>query len=266
MAAKMTGSSLCAGYDGVEVLKGVSVELMTGEMLGVIGPNGSGKTTLLRTLSRSLRPTSGEVLLDGHDAYAASAREFARRVAVVPQETLIPFEFSVQEVVTMGRSPWLGRFSVEGQHDADIVGQALDLTGTAALRDRPVDRLSGGERQRVMLARALAQQPEVLLLDEPTSHLDLAFQFEVMDLVRELCRDHGLAVLAVLHDLNLACHYCDRLLLVNDGQSQASGMPAEVMTADTLRQVYGVEVVVAEHPLTGRPYVMAAPGRASAQA
>ena len=257
MGAHFSIDNLHAGYNGAAILNGVSIDLRASEFAGVIGPNGSGKTTLLRSMSRVLRPLSGLVKLDDRDIYAVHARDFARRVAVVPQDTLVAFDFSVLEIVLMGRSPRLGRFAVEGTRDTDIALAALARTGTAHLKDRQITALSGGERQRVMVARALAQEPEVMLLDEPTSHLDISFQFEIMDLVKSLNREQGMTVLAVLHDLNLASQYCDRLVMIGQGSVQADGSPDEVITADNIRRVYGAEVWVRRHPATSRPYVIA---------
>lgn len=257
MGADYTIDNLHAGYDGPAILQGISIELPESEFAGVIGPNGSGKTTLLRSMSRVLAPMGGSVTLDGRDIYSIPAREFARRVAVVPQDTLVAFDFSVLEIVLMGRSPRLGRFAVEGVRDTEIALEALARTGTAHLRDRQINALSGGERQRVMVARALAQEPDALLLDEPTSHLDISFQFEIMDLIKSLNRERGMTVMAVLHDLNLASQYCDRLILIGQGSVQADGSPDEVITADNIRRVYGAEVWVRKHPATSRPYVIA---------
>jgi iron complex transport system ATP-binding protein len=259
MSVMMTARSVSAGYGGADILKQITLELVSGKLVGVIGPNGSGKTTLLRAMSRSLRPSSGQVVLDGKDIFAIHARDFARRVAVVPQETLVPFDFSVLEVVLMGRSPWLGRFDLEGPPDIEAAEEALAVTGTAYLKDRPINALSGGERQRVILARALAQRPEILLLDEPTSHLDIAYQLEMMDAVSRLCRDQGLAVMIVLHDLNLAGQYCDSVAIIAGGELQAVGSPAEVITPENIGRIYGVNVWVNGHPTTGKPYVTLGP-------
>ncbi|MHB9036572.1 MAG: heme ABC transporter ATP-binding protein [Armatimonadota bacterium] len=256
MNAKIRVDNVHAGYNGVQVLRGVSLELADSEFVGIIGPNGSGKTTLLRTMSRALAPQSGFVQLDGKNIYTIPAREYARKVAVVPQDTVVAFDFSVMDVALMGRSPRLGRFAVESSRDVAIALDALARTGTDHLKDRPINALSGGERQRVMMARALAQEPEILLLDEPTSHLDISFQFEIMDLVKGLNREHGLTVLAVLHDLNLASQYCDRLVIIGQGTVQACGTPDEVISSDNIRRVYGAEVWVRRHPTTHRPYVI----------
>jgi len=257
MSADYAIDNLRAGYSGAPILDGVSMRLGQSEFAGIIGPNGSGKTTLLRSMSRVLAPMRGSITLGGRDIYSIPAREFARRVAVVPQDTLVAFDFSVLEIVLMGRSPRLGRFAVEGAHDGEIAMASLERTGTAHLADRQINALSGGERQRVLVARALAQEPEVLLLDEPTSHLDISFQFEIMDLVKSLNRERGMTVLAVLHDLNLASQYCDRLILVGQGNVRADGSPDDVITADNIRRVYGAEVWVRKHPATSRPYVIA---------
>ena len=257
MAIKIKVENLHAGYNGSTILKGVSLDMEESDFVGIIGPNGSGKTTLLRTMSRALPPDSGSVELDSRNIYSIPSREFAKRVAVVPQDTLIAFDFTVLEVVLMGRSPRLRRFGIEGNKDVVIAMDALARTGTDHLSDRPINALSGGERQRVLVARALAQEPELILLDEPTSHLDISFQFEIMDLVRSLNRERGLTVLAVLHDLNLASQYCNRLVMVGNGQIQAIGSPEEVITSDNIRRVYGAEVWVRKHPTTHRPYVIA---------
>ncbi|MCE5199636.1 ATP-binding cassette domain-containing protein [bacterium] len=253
---KFRSDNVCAGYREAHVLKGVSVELEESGFVGIIGPNGSGKTTLLRVMSRALPPESGLVELEGKNIYSISSREFARRVAVVPQDTFVAFDFAVMEVALMGRSPRMGRFAVETSRDIDLAMDALTRTGTQHLKDRPITALSGGERQRVMMARALAQEPEVLLLDEPTSHLDISFQYEIMDLVKNLNRERGLTVLAVLHDLNLASQYCDRLVMIGQGIVQACGTPEEVVTSDNIRRVYGAEVWVRRHPTIHRPYVI----------
>lgn len=257
MGAGISADNISAGYNGAMVLKGVSVDLGESDFLGLIGPNGSGKTTLLRAMSRALPPASGFVTLDDRDIYSIPAREFARRVAVVPQDVLVAFDFTVLEIVLMGRSPRLGRFSIEGSRDVEIAMAALAQTGTEHLKDRSLNALSGGERQRVMVARALAQEPEILLLDEPTSHLDISFQFEIMDLVKSLNIEKNLSVMAVLHDLNLASQYCGRLVMIGGGVVCAEGAPEEVITSDNIRSVYGAEVWVRRHPTTNRPYVIA---------
>ena len=244
-------------YDeDILALKGVSLDVESGEFLGVIGPNGSGKTTMVRVLSRGEKPRSGSVLLEDEDIWDISPKAFARRVAVVPQDTSIAFDFSVFEVVLMGRSPHLGRFSLERPADIQAAEDAMRLTNITHLSSRSINALSGGETQRAIIARALAQQTDILLLDEPTSHLDLNYQFEIMDLLRALNRERGITVVVVMHDLNLAAQYCGRLVLMNRGEVLAQGGPEDVVTETAIREAYGAEVWVRKHPVTGRPYVI----------
>jgi iron complex transport system ATP-binding protein len=237
----------------------VSLSLAAGEFVALAGPNGAGKSTLLRALSRVLRPRGGAVLLDGGDLYALAARQSARAIAVVPQETSIDFDFTCEEVVLMGRAPHLGRFESEGERDRAVVREAMERTGTWDLRRRSIRELSGGERQRVVLARAFAQEPRVLLLDEPTAHLDLAYQVQVLRSVRALRREKGTAILAAMHDLNLASACADRIVLLSKGRVVASGRPEEVLVPDVVREVFGGDVTVRPHPETGRPSVWVTP-------
>jgi iron complex transport system ATP-binding protein len=246
---------LTIGYNGEPVLREVSLAAARGQLVGIVGPNGSGKSTLVRSLSRVLPPLSGRVLLDAADIYRMTARELARRLAVVPQDNQVAFDFPVREVVLMGRAPHLSRFGLERPQDYAIADEAMRLTHTEVFAHRPITSLSGGERQRCMIARALAQQPEVLLLDEPTAHLDINHQIEILDLTRRLTAERGLATLVVLHDLNLASQYCDHLVLVAQGRTLAEGTPQEVVTESRIRAAYGADVHVRLHPTSGRPYV-----------
>ncbi len=234
-----------------------------GAFVGIVGPNGSGKSTLLHALSRALRPALGVVLLGGSDLYAdLKARDAALSLAVMPQETAVSLDFTVREVVRMGRSPHLPRrpFASESAADEQIVTDSLAAVGLTDLADRIVPTLSGGERQRVLLARALAQQPAVLLLDEPTSHLDLRHQSETLALARSLAHNQNKAILAVLHDVNLAAAWCDEIVLVSEGRIAAQGTPSEALTPETLLQVYGLRVRVGPAPGTGRPLIVPLPG------
>ncbi|BDG59106.1 heme ABC transporter ATP-binding protein [Caldinitratiruptor microaerophilus] len=251
----------CA-YGAHPVLAGVTLQVRRGEFAGIVGPNGSGKTTLLRAIARVLAPTAGSVLVDGRDVARLGARALAREIGAVAQDTAVPFDFTVEEIVQMGRLPHLGPLQAEGPRDRQAVERALALTRTDALRDRPVTGLSGGERQRVLLARALAQEPRILLLDEPTAHLDVGHQVEVMDLIWRLNRTAGVTVLAVLHDLNLAAQYCDRLFLLSGGRLLAAGTPAEVLTETWIRTAYGAHTVIVRHPRTGCPQVLPLAGDA----
>ena len=248
--------------DDPPVLTQFSLALEPGVFLGIIGPNGSGKSTLIRALSRALKPRGGAVLLGDDDLYEShSARSAARMVGVVPQDTSVSLDFSVREVVRMGRAPHLPArpFASETPADEQIVTEALKSARVDDLAGRSVTTLSGGERQRVLLARALAQQPDVLLLDEPTASLDLRHQAETLTLARNLAHDGGKAVLAVLHDVNLAAAYCDILVLMHHGNIAAQGTPAEVLTAENLQAVYGARVWVRPHPISGRPLVLSLP-------
>jgi iron complex transport system ATP-binding protein len=257
MILEVTGVS-CA-YDGVEVLSDVTLRVAPGEFVAVAGPNGSGKSTLLRAMSRVLRPRLGSALLDGRDLYALPARESAQAIGVVPQESLLDFEFTVEEVVLMGRAPRLGRFQSEGERDRAVAREAMERTGTWELRARSILELSGGERQRVILARAFAQEPGVLLLDEPTAHLDLAYQVQMLRLAKSLRDERRTAVLATLHDLNHAAAYADRVVLLSKGKIAAVGTPREVLVEPTLREVFGADVAVRAHPDTGAPLVLVKP-------
>jgi iron complex transport system ATP-binding protein len=242
---------LSAGYGPVVALRDVFFRLDRGDMVAVVGPNGSGKSTLLRVLAGVLRPTAGTVRLDGRDLDRYERREVARRIAVVPQETALEFPFSVTEVVLMGRAPHLGRFGFPGPRDLAIAHEAMRRTGVDALARRSLTELSGGERQRVVIARALAQEPDVLLLDEPTAHLDIRHQVEINDLLAELNHDRGLAIVAVLHDLNLAAMYYRAVAVLADGRIHSLGAPADVLTHATVHAVYGTEAYVARNAVTG---------------
>jgi iron complex transport system ATP-binding protein len=245
-----------SGKREIVALREVSLALVAGEVLGLVGPNGSGKTTLIRAVTRVVRPSSGEVWLDGVDVRSLSQMEVARRVAVVPQEPALPLAFSALECVLMGRTPHLRLLENEGASDFEAARRAMERTETWEFAERPVGELSGGERQRVVVARALAQETPVLLLDEPTAHLDIGHQAAVLALMRELCREEGKAVLAVVHDLTLAAAYCDRLVLLAPGGTVAAeGTPNEILQSDVLSAVYGTEVEVFAHPRTGRPVV-----------
>ena len=243
-------------YGSRPVLADVTLAVAGGELVGVIGPNGGGKTTLVRLLSGVLAPDAGVVRLGGRPLAAYRRRDLARRLAVVPQDPTLEFPFTALEVVLMGRAPHLAALGFPRAGDVAIARAAMARLDVAELEDRPLDRLSGGERQRVLLARALAQEPAVLLLDEPTTHLDLRHQVGIYDVVHDLGRRGGVAVLSVLHDLNLAALYCDRLLLLAGGRVVRQGPPAEVLDAETLRRAYATDVRVTTNPVTGAPVVL----------
>ena len=233
------------------VLNDVFLSVERGEIVGVLGPNGSGKTTLLKLLGGVYRPETGSVTLDDRPIIEWSQREIARRIAFVPQETHAPFDFSVLDIVLMGRFPHLGAFALEGPEDLAIARRALEATGTASFEGRAFSTLSGGEKQRVVIASALAQSTQLLLLDEPTASLDIGHQIEVQLLLQQLNADQGVTLLLSTHDLNLAAALCRRLLLLKEGRVLASGPTDEVLTPAAVRALYSVEADVARHPATG---------------
>ena len=256
----LAATDLACGYGRRAVFAGVSVDARPGELVAVLGPNGAGKTTLLRALARLLRPTAGAVTLAGRDVWALRPAEVARAVAFAPQVMAPEWPFTVREFVGLGRAPHRGWWRPLAADDRRAVDRALDRMGLAGFRDRAVTELSGGEWQRARLAKALAQAPRVLLLDEPTTHLDPRFQLDLLAAVRGLTRDAGLAVVMTLHDLNLVGPWADRAVVLAGGRVLADGPPAGVLTAATLEAAYGVILAVAPHPLTAAPAVSLAPG------
>jgi iron complex transport system ATP-binding protein len=254
MAVEVRG--LRFSYDGPPVIDGLDLGVRRGELVGIIGPNGSGKTTLLRLLSGALQPAAGSIALFGTGAAELSRRQRARQVAVVPQEARVVFDFTVREVVLMGRAPHLGLLGIEGEHDLEAAEEALAAAGAAALADARLGELSGGEKQRVFLARALAQEAPLMLLDEPTAFLDLRHRLAVYRLVERLRGGRGLTVLVVSHDLNLAARFCPRLVMLHHGRLWADGPPDRVLTEENLRAVYEADVRVLEDPSSGTPLVV----------
>ncbi|CAJ38033.1 heme ABC transporter ATP-binding protein [Methanocella arvoryzae] len=248
-------TDLSCKYGNARILENIFFTTRKGECIGIIGPNGSGKSTLLKTLSKVMKPASGSIVVCGKELKDISMNELARSMAVVPQDTNVDFNFSCLDIVLMGRHPHLGRFAVEGKKDYDIARQSMELTNTWHLKDRNISELSGGERQRVIIARALTQEPSVLLLDEPVSHLDINHQIEIMELIQHLKNDRGLLVIVVIHDLNLAARYCDRLILLNENTIQAAGTPSEVLTREHIRRAFRADVLVRRHPMTGTIYI-----------
>jgi iron complex transport system ATP-binding protein len=246
-------------YGSHQALKGVSLDIAPGNFLGIVGPNAAGKSTLLKTIAATLKPTQGVVYFRGEDLTKISRRDLARQVAVVPQEIEMHFPFSVMEVVLMGRHPHLDRFDRESEHDYEIVRKSMESANCWHLKDRNVLELSGGERQKVILARALAQEPQIILLDEPVAHLDLSAQLEVLNLLKEMNTSHGVTVVGILHDLNLAAQFSQQLIILHQGQIYMAGTPEDVLTAETIKQVYNTDVMVIKHPLTGAPQIVILP-------
>ena len=244
-----------AAYGERQVLRGLDLEVAQGTLTALAGPNGVGKSTLLRAVAGALRPTEGAIRVMGTDIYGIGGRERARLVAMVPQNPELPRGTTALEVTLMGRNPHLGLLAWESAADVDIALAALEMTDAEELAERPVHELSGGERQRVAVAMALAQETPVMLLDEPTANLDLAYQPVVMRLLRELA-SRGKTVVAAVHDLTLAGQFCDRVALVGEGRVVASGPPESTLTPEVIRRVYGADTLVLEHPETGKPIVV----------
>lgn len=237
------------------VLQDVALEVGPGDLVAVLGPNGSGKSTLLRVADGLARPQRGAVRIKGRPVERYARRALAREVAMVPQENHFSFSFSVLEVVLMGRFPHMGSFGFEGEKDMDVALKALSATRTLHLSHRPINELSGGEKGRVLLARALAQEPSVILLDEPTAFLDLKYKKEIFDLVSSLTGKEGLGAVVVTHDIDLAARYCNRVVMLKEGRLYAAGSPSQVVTASNVEEVYGCKVVVDANPATGSPRV-----------
>jgi iron complex transport system ATP-binding protein len=249
------------GYNHKLVLQDMTLRAAPGELVGLIGPNGSGKSTIIKALSRIINPYSGKILIDGRDIAGIPRRELACLVGVVPQMPLLPSTFTAFEIVLMGRNPHLGLFQSEGHRDWAVAWQAMELTATQPLANRRVNELSGGEIQCLLIARVLAQETKAILLDEPTANLDIGRQVEILNLIKNLCMENNLTVLGALHDLNLAAQYCDRLFLINEGRIHAEGTPAEVITDQNIKQVYGAENCVYTHPINGLPTVLLSASR-----
>jgi iron complex transport system ATP-binding protein len=237
------------------VLQDLSFEVKRGEFVGVIGPNGSGKTTLLKILYRLLSPQQGEILYRGEPLKRMGRTEIAKKISVVTQEAYSLFPFRVIEIVLMGRSPYLGHQLFESERDLAIAKKAMEWTEILPIAERSIDELSGGERKRVFIAKALTQEPEVILLDEPTANLDIHHQIEFLDLILGLNKEKGLTILMATHDINLASEFCDRLILLRQGGIFKIGIPAEVITEENMEQVYGCKVWVGKHPVSGMPRV-----------
>jgi iron complex transport system ATP-binding protein len=238
-------------YTRKPVVNDVSLEVKKGEFMSILGPNGSGKSTLLKTLSHIYIPDSGEIVLMGKPLDTYKRKEIAQRIAMVPQDTSLDFEFTVEEVVLMGRHPFLGRFGKEDVLDMDLAYEAMERTNTLHIKDSLITEISGGERQRVFIAKALAQNTSIMLLDEPTSHLDINHQIEILELLKRLNSEKELAIVLVIHDINLAARYSDRILLMKDGEIVDQGSPETVITPESIENTYGMKVVVETNRYTG---------------
>lgn len=246
-------------YGNTTVLHDINLLIQEGEMVALLGPNGSGKTTLIKLLSGVLRPAAGDIHLNGSTLGRMKRKQVAQCVAVVPQQFSMPFAFNLREVVLLGRTPFLSLFSDERDQDRRVVEQAIDLIGLSSLKDRFFNELSGGERQKAILAMALAQEPKVLLLDEPTAHLDINHQVEILELVKGLNREQGVTVIAAIHDLNLAAIYFNRLILLKEGRIFTDGNPETLLNAETIEEVFSTSVHVTQHPITKSPHIVIIP-------
>ncbi len=252
-------------YEKQKILHKINFHLKENEFIGIIGPNGSGKSTLLKNISKLLSPDSGYIYLDKGLLNEYSYKELARKMAVVPQDTEINFNFSVYDLVMMGRNPYQDRWGRVTETDKNKVEEALELTDTKKFKDKSIQKLSGGERQRVIIARAIVQEPELLLLDEPTASLDINYQRNIFDLISDLNDELEMSVLAVSHDLNLISQYCERLILLSNGNIHTMGKVEEVITKENISEVYNTEVDIKYNPMTERPYVIIVPRKKNSQ-
>ncbi len=245
---KLKVEDLCYSYGDGDALKGIDLEVEEGEFVGLIGPNGSGKSTALKNIYRGLKPDSGSILLDGEDLLSMPFKKSALKMAVVGQENEVPFDFMVEEIVAMGRSPHKKLFEIDNEDDKYMVHHALEHLGMENMAKKNYLHLSGGEKQRVLIARAVAQESDFYILDEPTNHLDISYQMQIFDFIKRL----NVTVLSAIHDLNMAALYCDRLYVLKNGEIVLSGTPEEVLTEENIMNVYGVRSSVTTNPITGK--------------
>ena len=252
----LTIENLTLGYGNKNVIEKLDLAIPPGQVTAIVGANACGKSTLLRSMSRLLAPRTGRVVLDGKEVHRTPAKQLARTLGLLPQSPIAPEGITVADLVGRGRHPHQGMFARWSKEDDTAVAEALDATETSALADRPVDELSGGQRQRVWIAMALAQHTDLLLLDEPTTFLDVSHQIEVLDLLTDLNQQRGTTIVMVLHDLNMAARYSDHLIALADGTLHAAGKPAEVLTEDTVRAVFGLESQVITDPTSGKPLML----------
>ncbi|MGI6065392.1 MAG: ABC transporter ATP-binding protein [Bacillota bacterium] len=243
---KLQVENLSFAYDQKPIIEDICFTVEKGEFVGLIGPNGSGKSTILKNLYRALKPDAGEVKLDGENLFKLNHKQAARKIGVVAQEDVLPFDFKVEEIVAMGRSPYKKLFDGDSQKDKEVVRNALAYLGMEDMAKRKFLCLSGGEKQRVLIARVIAQETDFLILDEPTNHLDIGYQLQIFDLVKHL----NVTVLTAIHDLNIAALYCDRIYVLKNGRVFTSGTPEEVLTPEIISEVYGIEADVRRHPIT----------------
>ena len=248
--------SLEFGYTNKSVLKDISFSVEKGQFISIIGPNGSGKSTLLKNLANIYSPLKGNIEIDGKNISNYNKKELARKIALVPQDTTLSYDFSVFDVALMGRFPYIGRFEKESEKDYKMVVDALKLTNTFHLRDRSINEISGGEKHRVIIASALIQEPDIIFLDEPTSHLDINHQIDLLTLLKNLNKEKNTTIILVIHDINLACRYSDKIVLMDDGKILSEGNPEEVITRENIEEAYGLNVIIEENPYTESLYIV----------
>lgn len=253
-------NNLAFGYGSKEVLNNINMNIKPGTFISVIGPNGSGKSTLLKNISTYLKPQKGVILLDSKGIDKLPRKEVSKKISVVPQNISLEFDFKIKDIVMMGRHPYIKKFKGETPEDVKIVEKAMLYTNILTLSDRMFNELSGGEKQRVILARALAQEPKILLLDEPVSHLDLQHQIEILDLIKNMSIKESLTIIAVLHDLNMASSYSDYILMLKEGSIIYEGIPETVLNQENIREVFNINVYINGNPLTGKPYIYTVSG------
>ncbi|ELY3544487.1 iron-enterobactin ABC transporter ATP-binding protein [Cronobacter turicensis] len=256
MTSRLTGEALTLGYGDFRVADGLNVAIPDGKFTAIIGPNGCGKSTLLRTLSRLMKPLGGQVRLDGQAIQHFATKEVARRIGLLAQNASAPGDITVQELVARGRYPHQPLFTRWRDEDERAVQKAMDATGVTALADQSVDTLSGGQRQRAWIAMVLAQETSILLLDEPTTWLDISHQIDLLELLSALNREQGYTLAAVLHDLNQACRYANHLIALRDGKIIAEGAPSEIVDAALIEAIYGLRCMIIEDPVAGTPLVV----------
>lgn len=242
------------GYN--EILKNITVNIQKNKFTCIIGPNGSGKSTFLKNILKILEPKRDKVFVFDKDIISYKYKDLSKKIASVPQNTLVDFNFSVMDIVLMGRSPHLNRFESESEKDLKISQKAMKMTDTWDLRDRSINTLSGGERQRVIIARALAQQSDILVLDEPISNLDIHHQINLLNITKKLSINENITVVAVLHDLNFAIQYSDYLVLMDEGKIVDEGLPQQVITQSNIKSVYGIDIHIMDNPITGKPHII----------
>lgn len=253
---RLSAEALTLAYGARTIVEGLSVGIPPGRITAIVGPNGCGKSTLLRALARLIAPREGQVVLDGKTLHGRPSKEVARTLGLLPQSPTAPEGIAVADLVGRGRHPHQRPLARWNEHDYEVVAASLAATGIADLADRSVDELSGGQRQRVWIAMALAQETDILLLDEPTTFLDVSHQIEVLDLLTDLNRDRGTTIVMVLHDMNLAARYADHVFAMRAGEVVADGPPHAVMTSDLIREIFALDAVVIDDPVSGTPIVL----------